>query len=37
MKKLISNAAIGLPLAALIMSGCGPSVKTYDADRKSVV
>lgn len=32
MKKLISNAAIGLPLAALIMSGCGPSVKTYDAN-----
>ena len=33
MKKLISNAAIiGLPLAALIMSGCGPSVKTYDSN-----
>jgi complex iron-sulfur molybdoenzyme family reductase subunit gamma len=32
MKKLISNAAIGLPLAALIMSGCGPSVKTFDGN-----
>ena len=32
MKKLISNAAFGLPLAALIMSGCGPSTTTYDAN-----
>lgn len=32
MKKLLSNAAWGLPLAAMIMSGCGPSTKSFDGN-----